>query len=675
MNRIEHRRVRFLFGALGCVPVFLAGWFAWLQVLQAGSLPRAGHGPVALSATAADVQRDRSEPLPGPRGTILDRHGAPLAVDCDSFEVRADVTPPRSARTGCAAFKRYCADLALRLADALVHDDGLADRGAARAEHLQRLGVRLTAAFALDKIPADGPLPATVPGHAEILVASDVAVLSAIEALAATDAGQSSLLLHMRHDHLRSYPERELTYGLVGYLEDAPVRDDDGRLVGYRSQAPAGLEAVAALQPGAPGLREYRVDSRSHRFFAGKNQAPSPPTRLETTIDLELQKIAARELEGQARSVAENGGSPPQWGALVLIEIATGDVLAAASWQRDVQHARGAAFTPYQQLYEPGSIVKPLVFALALQRCGLDWNDVYDCSSAGSDHHADVGGRTVRDDHPCGRLTPHEIIVNSSNIGAVKVGGLLSRDEWKHYLEFYGFGRTLDLPLPNERIGRPASKGWLPGITAAQFKRWTGSSYSIGYELQVNALQMARAYLTLLSGQRRELRLVRAVEVDGVRQPAPVAEATRELDPGVVEAVQSAMIDVVSDAEGATGRHVVEAFRKQGIELHGVVAGKTGTAKSRSTVPGKGAVEVRNASFVGFAPANAPRYLAVGVLQRDDSARFYGGSYAAPPAARLLLEALSLEQRQRLRQEPQVSATPGGSGRGREAPETSQAGR
>ena len=92
-------------------------------------------------------------------------------------------------------------------------------------------------------------------------------------------------------------------------------------------------------------------------------------------------------------------------------------------------------------------------------------------------------------------------------------------------------------------------------------------------------------------------------------------------------------------------------------------------------MPGKGAVEVRNASFVGFAPANAPRYLAVGVLQRDDSARFYGGSYAAPPAARLLLEALSLEQRQRLRQEPQVSATPGGSGRGREAPETSQAGR
>ena len=84
---------------------------------------------------------------------------------------------------------------------------------------------------------------------------------------------------------------------------------------------------------------------------------------------------------------------------------------------------------------------------------------------------------------------------------------------------------------------------------------------------------------------------------------------------------------------------------------------------------------MRNASFVGFMPAAAPRYLAVCVLQRDDSARFYGGSYAAPPAARLLLEAMRLEERRRLGQGPQVSATPGSSGRGLLAAETGQAGR
>ena len=168
---------------------------------------------------------------------------------------------------------------------------------------------------------------------------------------------------------------------------------------------------------------------------------------------------------------------------------------------------------------------------------------------------------------------------------------------------------------------------------------------------------------------------MRAIEYDGQRHEVPVAHGPREFDPAVVEAVTAALGGVVTDGEGATGRHVVAAFRKEGIELPGLLAGKTGTAKSLSTVPGRGSVEVRNASFVGFVPAAAPRYLAVCVLQKDDSARFYGGSYAAPPAARLLLEALRLEQRRRPDPGPQVSASPGSSGRSWEASETSQTGR
>ena len=105
---------------------------------------------------------------------------------------------------------------------------------------------------------------------------------------------------------------------------------------------------------------------------------------------------------------------------------------------------------------------------------------------------------------------------------------------------------------------------------------------------------------------------------------------------------------------------VRERFEKEeGIDLHGLVAGKTGTAVSATVVKGKGKLEVRNASFVGFAPANNPRYLAVCVLQKEGNARFYGGSYAAPPAIRLLLHALRMEEQRRLRQEPQVSVAPG----------------
>ena len=674
----ERFRLRLCFGGMAVVPLFLGGWFAWIQVLQNGDMKRPDGQRVALSAEAAEMQHQRKEKLPGARGTIHDRHGSILAMDCDAFEVRAEISTPKRVRRDVAAVRSWLRDLARSFADALCKDAGLADRAAARATHFERIEQRLSDAFGLRDLPATGAAPETFPWRREILVERGVAVLSVIEALEELDRTQSSVLLHMQHDHARVYPERQVTYGLVGYVEDQPVRSDAGKLLGYEERASAGLEAHTALLPGPAGEREFRVDAKNLRFFTGIGHAASSPSAVESTIDLELQKAASRELERQAMAVSENDARRPLWGAMVLVEIETGDVLAAASWHREVKHPRGAAFTPYQSLYEPGSIVKPLLFAYAHANCGLDWNRVYDCSSAGSDHHCDVpevGGRRVRDDHACGALSSHGILVNSSNIGAVKVGSLLARNDWASYLDVYGLRRSLSLPMPNERQGHVASKGWLPGIKEPAFKKWTGSSYSIGYEHQVNALQMARAYLTMLSGSRRELRLVRSVTVDGKRIEQPIQRGPREFSADTVELVRAALSEVISDDEGATGRHMVAAFRKEGTELVGLLAGKTGTAKSRTVIKGKGTVEVRNASFVGFMPAAAPRYLAVCVLQRDDSARFYGGSYAAPPAARLLLEAMRLEERRRLGQGPQVSATPGSSGRGLLAAETGQAGR
>jgi cell division protein FtsI/penicillin-binding protein 2 len=271
MTSSERRRVRFLFLLLAGVPVFLAGWLGWLQVLQAGSLRRPGAEAVRLSARAADVQRDRGERRPGPRGTIVDRHGAALATDCDAFEVRAEVRPPRSARADGAALRAFCHDLARRLADALCRDPGLADRAAARKEHEARLRRRLEAAFAQGR-------RAVSPSHAEILVASGVAVLPVLEALDELDASSSSVLLHLQHDHVRVYPERELTWGLVGYLEDVPIHDERGALCAFEPFAPVGLEAMAALLPGAPGSRAFRVDSQHRRFFAGAGD-PAAPAR------------------------------------------------------------------------------------------------------------------------------------------------------------------------------------------------------------------------------------------------------------------------------------------------------------------------------------------------------------------------------------------------------------
>lgn len=676
MTRGERLRLRVLFGGLGAVPVFLAGWLGWLQVVQAGELSREGR-PVPLRSGAADRQRDRSEVRPGPRGTILDRHGAALAIDCEAYEVRAEVRLPRAARAGVAELREHLGTVALRLGTALACDPGLADRQVARERFGAELLARLGAEFGVGALPATGALPAGVPRHGEVLVAGGVAVLAVLEALSAVDEAMDSLHLFLRHDHVRIYAARECTWGLVGHVEDVPLRDGQGRLLGFEPWAPVGLESMRALLPGSDGRRPYRVDARSRRFFCGAGLPAGAATRVATTIDLELQKLATRLLEEQALA-AGGGGTRPQWGALVLVEIGSGDVLAAASWHRDCKSPRGAAFAPHQLVYEPGSVVKPLVFAFVSQFAGLDWTRPFDCRSEGSDHRCrvpELDGRTIRDDHACGLLDAHGILVESSNIGAVKVGSSLARDGWARWLDVFGFGRALALPLPHEQVGGPDRESWDPRRPEAQFRKWTGGSYSIGYELQVNALQVARAYLTLLNGRRCGLRLVREIEVDGQRHAVPAEVLGERLfDAEIVRRVTAAMADVVSPRPGATGANLCRAFAREGIELHGFLAGKTGTAASRSVVGGR-TVEVRNASFVGFAPVGEPRYLAVCVLQKDDGARFYGGSYAAPPVARLLLEATRLEQRGRLRQEPQVRAFPGGSGRGGRAPEKSQAGR
>lgn len=679
---IRERRLRaFLFGLFGLVPIFLVGRLGFLQVLQAGELNRPGRtSPLRLTPRAADLQRERRDSLPSPRGTLLDRYGATLAIDSDAFEVRADVHLPRpkKAEDGCKEARLYLADLVEQLSDALSRDPGLADRALNKKRHRACLQERVNKAFGLDALPASGELPKGAHRKGEFLVDSEVAVPSVIEALDDLDEAKPSLHLQMLRIHIRTYPERELTYGLVGYMTDKLVRDpQNSALVSYQPVASLGLEGLAALHPGEPGERIFHVDSGGRRYYAGPRESAAMPSRVVTTIDLELQKIASRLLEDQANAVGVNGKSLPQWGALVLIEMATGDVLAAASWHRDAKSPKGAACAPYQLVYEPGSIVKPLVFAYALQNAGLDWNHLYDCSSVGGDNHRVVEetGRMVRDDHRCGELTPHLILVNSSNIGAVKVGSRITREQWRDYLDVFGIGKPLGIDLAHEQNGGIVQKSFSPRISVAAFKRWTGSSYSFGYEMQVNAMQVGRAFLSMLTGCKRELRLVRSIEVDGHLQAAAVKSGDRFLDPPVVDAIRAAMVDVVSDAEHATCRYLVQNFHKEGIELNGLIAGKTGTAASRSTIKGKGTVEVRNASFVGFAPAAAPRYLVVCVLQKDNGAAFYGSSYAAPPAARLLLEAMRLEERRRLCLEPQVSASPGASGRSYQAPETSQVGR
>ena len=688
MKAGELLRVRLAFGGLAAVPLFLAGWLGWVQVVQAGEIERSGKAPLRLVPSTADSQGHRLESVPAPRGSIVDRHGNLLALDCETYDVRANLLVPRKGVADCQAMRSWIATFVRDVSLALVADPELADRADARARHVARLGDLLAKELRTGDLPESGPIPADHPRRAEVLLASGVDVLSVVDALRrlADDPRYRDCAFHFLHNHRREHPERALTYGIVGHVATEWV--DGGEGVGKRLQTRGlcGLESFAVLDAERASFRSFLKDGRGRSYFKAPVAERPTPTVLHSTLDLELQRVAMHELSDYAETGSREGKiTVPKWGAMVLVEIATGDVLAAASWHRDVKNPQAAAFTPYQNVFEPGSIVKPLVLAYAHEAGALDWNHTFDCTPGGSEYReriASLGRRkAVEDDHPCAQLTPHEILINSSNIGAAYCGLLLEREQWRDYMRFYGFGESLGLQMPFEGKGGTHPKSFEPKTPIRSFRANSAISFSFGYEMQANAMQIARAYLRLFRGGGSQLRVCRGVELDGVWHEAPLSAPEPRFRPEVVEGIRAAMVDVVSADPHATGVYLHTRMLKElGIDLHGVVAGKTGTAASRNGVGGN-VVEMRNASFVGFLPVEAPRWLAVCVMQKDDRSSFYGGSYAAPPVVRLLLQCRQLEQRRLLRQVPETGesrlqfATPGDSGWSRGAPGTTAVGR
>jgi cell division protein FtsI (penicillin-binding protein 3) len=600
--------------------------------LQLGLPEAAGEVRALSTVSAVDVPQ---------RGRIVARDGTVLAEDQPLFEVRAeievDLDLPDDAPVFAALRQRLAADLAFHLAYGLEGRRSLSEQVATRDRLLHRMARATRPERDVVLRPASAGRPARVRRKLDFLV--DPAVLSAVvlEGLRSLERTPDwrRLRLHFLKRHRRVYPAGDAFAGPVGFVF-ARGESDELR---------TGVEALDALRRVLAGSREILRDVDRRRFWAGYGVPGGAPSVVHLTLSPDLQRAAQAELEKAVAGAAAQFGSPPEWAALVLADVSSGDVLAMASFV-DAAEARAAAFAPTQRVFQPGSSVKPLVFSIAMQHGLLAWeDDRFDCTAGGTAEGWAVtvpGGeptrvrRMIKDDHPCGVLSPLQILQQSSNVGAVKVGQRLDPRLMQEYLDRYRFSAKTAIGLWGERTGRrPRDLAKMP---RREFDYFTGPSLSFGYELSVTPLQMLRAYLSLLSGRERELRLVHAVEVDGERRELPAkAAADPFLRPDVVDLLRAAMVAVVSEQPGATGRYLAEELRQIGIP-EGAIGGKSGT----SVHDLRNGKKERTASFAGFAPAAAPRYVAFCVMQKVSAEGFYGGRYAASPAGRLLLRALDL---------------------------------
>lgn len=654
MTRGESLRSALAFGLLACAVVALFVRLVDLQLLK---------GPGTRSAIAME-----STVLPASRGTLLDRFGEPLAWDRPIYEVRVSVEgfaglptknrPTTDRRTLAQGRDRLVSELVFALAKDRARFASIEQQDALRKTLRERIERGVEKAFAKGESRFD------------MLVDRVLDDANAIHALRSLDVRRAPppargeiqpfrLYFDFMPRWEREYVAEDSLTGLIGRVQPGPLRlpgaDGKQRLVDDRIPV-FGLERLLPLVPGAAGSAALRTDAFARTYWTADRREPESPVDLRTTIDPALQVRADEELDVAAEAIREHYGHPPEWGALVLIDARSGGVVAAASYVagKDGKRDRNAAFTPAQRVFEPGSVVKPLHVSMVAERGLLDWNEPIDVRRgylAGSDRIGPNGRlprREIRDDHPNEVLDPRQVLIRSSNIGAVKLGLRLGAEGIEDYLQTYRFGERTAIGYPGELAGsRPKP---IPSLPPSEQLAYAGPSVLFGYQIGVTPFQLARAFLSFVSGRQRELHVVEAVGRDGAFRPLELPrDGVPFLSGGTLADIRATLVGVVEEEHGTArgiGKWLRELRARRG-STEPILGGKTGTSQYvGKTTRWDGSAfhgDIRTSSFAGFTPVDEPRFLVVCVFQKAGAGAFYGGLYAAPAAARLLVAALDRE--------------------------------
>ncbi len=398
-------------------------------------------------------------------------------------------------------------------------------------------------------------------------------------------------------------------------------------VVGFTGLDPRGLEGIELeydrLLQGEPELLLSIKDARGREMATGEASVQGGATghNLQLTLDRSLQYIAEKELVRVVRESNAIGGT------LVMLEPASGRVLALASWPEFNPNLAGRYPADQRRnraicdIYEPGSTFKPFLLAGVLEEGLMTPEQTVYCEQG----RYSVGGSVVRDHRKFGDLNLGEMLKFSSNIGFVKLGKELERDRYYRYLRLFGFGSRTGIDFPGEVSGliRPPSRWFEIDLAAMSF----------GQGLSVTPIQMATAMAAIANGGLlMEPYLVETITDEDhrvVRRRLPEVRH-RVISERTAAQVRDMMVAVTEP--GGTGiRAAVPGFR---------VAGKTGTAQKVDSVTGGYSVDKRIASFIGFVPAENPAVV-IAVTVDEPQGDVYGGQVAAPAFARVASQTLN----------------------------------
>ncbi|MCO6546831.1 MAG: peptidoglycan glycosyltransferase FtsI, partial [Gilliamella sp.] len=353
---------------------------------------------------------------------------------------------------------------------------------------------------------------------------------------------------------------------------------------------------------GESGQRVVRRDRVGRVIEELERTETETASDLILSIDERLQSLVYSEL---SQAVQFNKADS---GTAVLVDVHSGEILAMATSPSynpnnrssiDYNLLRNRAVT---DAFEPGSTVKPLVVMAALEKKIANLNTIIDTRPFY------VNRYEIKDVSYQKTLNLAGILEKSSNVGVSKLALQMQQDDLVEFYSRFGLGQPTELGLGGEVSG---------SIAADRTRKWADierATFAFGYGLTVTPLQLARAYATIGSY--------------GIYRPVSILKVT--------EPVKGKR--VVSEKDAKTVVQLMEAVAVTGGGTKASVPGysvgvKTGTAKKLS---GGRYVNQYLAYTAGIAPATAPKYSLVVVIDNPKAGQYYGGSVSAPVFSRIM---------------------------------------
>lgn len=576
-------------GGLLMLGICMAGArFVHLQVIQAEHL-----------SALAEQQRLRQIETPAQRGTIFDRSGRALAQSVRVYTVVADPHNIAGFFDDYVSAREHNDEPVVQSLEGLREElaDYLADMFELEAEDLLPQFSRRNENGNLSRFAI---LAREVSPEARMTIDSDAQ-------RASTDSPEQALFKQaLRHmvweiDYMRVYPMGEVAAQVVGF-----VNAD-----GYGA---AGIELqFEEILRGTPGVSFTERDVAGNIIPAGVQRTIEARrgSDIMLTIDAEITNVAQRELEEAVHNTGAAAASA------IVMNPRTGEIYAAASYpgfdanefnKADPESIRNRALV---DVLEPGSTIKPLTVAAALDAGSIELSDSFYIPNS-----IQVGTRVVSDavERPTEMMGVSRIMEVSSNVGTTRIAQQMGSRTFYDYLHKFAITERPGLDFPGAGRGQVLSPEDWNDVTL--------SNFSFGQGLSMSSLQLSRAMAAIANdGVMTTPHLLRAVP-DG-SYDMPEREEFRVISEEAAQQTTQTLEAVMVDG---TGRNI----EVQNYE----VAGKTGTAqKAREGVAGY--VEgLYISSFIGYLPAEDPELL-ISIFVDEPRTSIFGAEVAGPPFANI----------------------------------------